>query len=113
MTPETLHQKQVRFALALAKLIWYAQEIGYEVTLGRGFETPESNRLAGGNPKSLHLIRLAQDLNLFKEGVYLRDSNDYKPLGDWWMAQGEDYAWGGTFTKADGNHFSISHGGMS
>jgi hypothetical protein len=109
---KTLHQKQVAFALAIAGLINYAKEIGLEITLGRGFETPDSNRLAGGNPRSLHLIRLAQDLNAFKDNVYLRNKEDYLQLGIWWRSQGPNYAWGGDFASQDANHFSLSHGGM-
>jgi hypothetical protein len=108
----TIHQKQALFAVTLAKLILWATDNGYEITMGRGFESAEANKADAGNPKSLHLIRLAHDLCAFKDGVYLRDTVDYKPLGDWWQAQGKDFAWGGTFTKSDGNHFSFKHGGM-
>jgi hypothetical protein len=106
---------QALFLFGIAKLIIFATKMGYQVTLGRGFVSPEANRAEGGKEHSLHLMKLAQDLCFFKDGVYLRDSADLKIFGDWWKAQGPDHAWGGDFTgltAGDGNHFSIAYQGM-
>jgi hypothetical protein len=56
---------------------------------------------------SLHKDRLAIDLNLFKNQDYLKSTEDYLPLGEYWESIGG--AWGGRFN--DGNHFSLEHNG--
>lgn len=111
----TLSQKQRRFAYLVAKLIEWAYAKGYEVTLGEAFRPPETAQMYAKQGKgivhSLHTIRLAIDLNLFKDGEYLTRSEDYLPLGAYWESLDEDCRWGGRFTHPDGNHFSIEHEG--
>jgi len=51
----------------LGKLIIKAYELGYELTLGEGYDDDGVGHMKG----SMHYIRLAQDLNLFKDGVWL------------------------------------------
>jgi len=68
----------------------------------------ENNGKAGGIRNSLHSKRLAIDLMLFKDGVYLTNSEDYRPLGEFWESIGG--TWGGRFH--DGNHFSCEHEGI-
>lgn len=108
---ETLRQKQSRFALMLADLLLQSARMGYEITLGEAYRSPEeATRLAKagkGVVNSLHTQRLAIDLNLFKEGRYLSSSEAHRPLGEWWEEQGG--TWGGRF--GDGNHYSLAHGG--
>lgn len=60
---------------------------------------------------SVHQLGLALDLKLFKDGVYLTSSEDYRELGDWWKTLAPDCRWGGDF-PGDGNHFSIEHNGV-
>lgn len=114
---ETLGQKQRRFLPLLAKLIDFAYAQGYELTEGEGYRTPEQAALnaqhGSGIANSLHILRLAIDLQLFKDGVYLTDSTAYKALGEYWKTLDPDCAWGGDFTtRVDGNHFSLSYGGI-
>lgn len=108
---ETLRQKQSRFALMVAALINQAHVMGYEITLGETYRSEhEARRLAAagkGIVDSLHCQRLAVDINLFRDGVYLVDGTAYQHLGEWWESQGG--SWGGRFN--DGNHFSLAHGG--
>ncbi len=110
---ETLRQKQSRFAQAAARLIQQAAAIGYEVTLGEAYRSPEeAARLAAlgkGIKDSLHTQRLAMDLHLFRNGRLLTSSEQHRPLGEWWEAQHADARWGGRF--GDGNHYSFEHGG--
>lgn len=111
-----LGAKQRKFSLLVAKLITWAYENGYEVTLGEAYRTPEQaaiNAQTGkGISNSLHRIRLAIDLNLFKDGQYLARSEDHKPLGEYWKSLDPLCCWGGDFSRPDGNHYSLTHGGV-
>lgn len=121
-TPEpvpqrTLGQKQRLFVKLLGRLIGWAYENGYELTEGEGYRTPEQAALNAqhhtGIANSLHTLRLAMDYNLFKDGAYLTKTEDYRPLGDYWKSLDPDACWGGDFaTRPDGNHFSITWGGI-
>lgn len=111
-------QQQRLFAQLVARLILRAAEMGYEVTLGEAYRTPEQAALnaakGSGIVHSLHCRRLAIDLNLFRAGVYLTDTESYRPLGMWWLEQHELNRWGGNFSKLqDGNHFSMTRGGFA
>jgi hypothetical protein len=105
----TLRQQQSAFAVLVAELILKATEMGYDVTLGDAYRSPEeAARLAGlgkGVKRSLHTQRLAIDLNLFRAGVYLSSSEAHARLGEWWEKQHPCCRWGGNFTRADGNHY--------
>jgi hypothetical protein len=57
-------------------------------------------------------MRLAVDLNLFKNGQFLTDSEAHRPLGDYWKSLHPDCCWGGDFSKPDGNHYSMQYGGI-
>lgn len=112
----TLGQMQRAFSLNVARLIQFAYNSGYEVTLGEAWRTPEQaarNAKEGtGIRNSLHSKRLAIDLNLFKDGVWLKESKDHLPLGTYWKGLSPDNYWGGDFrTNPDGNHYSMSPDG--
>lgn len=112
---ETIRQKQSRFALGVALLIQKADEMGYSVTFGEAYRTPEQAALNAakgyGISNSLHTERLAIDLNLFKDGRYITDGEGHTELGRWWKSLGQDYRHGGDFTKKDHNHYSITPDG--
>lgn len=104
----TLRQKQSKFARMVADLIVKAYDMGYEVTLGDAYRDPRLFGAMGekkgyGSANSFHKQRLAIDLNLFKDGVFLGFTEAHKPLGEWWESQGG--TWGGRFN--DGNHYSL------
>ena len=94
----SLRKKQSEFAKLVPRLIDKAFELGFEVTLGDAYRDP---RCPYGSKSSRHRSRLAIDLNLFKDGVYLTQTEDHEPLGLWWESQGG--IWGGRFD--DGNHY--------
>lgn len=111
----TLGEKQRLFSKLLGQFLVWCYENGYEVTLGEAQRSIEqavvNSRSGAGIANSLHLIRLAIDLNLFIGGVYQADTDAYKPLGEKWESMGG--AWGGRFTtRPDGNHFSLEHNGV-
>jgi hypothetical protein len=114
---ETLGQRQRRFLPLVGKLIEFAYAQGNELTAGEMYRSPEQAALNAqhgtGIANSLHILRLAVDLQLFKDGVYLTDPAEYKPLGDYWKTLDPDCAWGGDFTTlVDADHFSLSWGGI-
>ena len=114
---ETLGEKQRRFTRLVGLLIEWAYANGYELTFGDAFRSVEQSKLNAAANKgiisSLHCERLAIDLNLFRHGDYLKASEAYAPLGAYWESLGTDCAWGGRFSKPDGNHFSIRFGGRA
>lgn len=110
----TLRQKQSIFARLVPSLINKAYELGYEITLGEAYRSPEEAerlyKLGLGKKNSLHIIKLAIDINLFKDGVYLSSTEAHRELGEFWESLStEQYecCWGGRFS--DGNHYSIRH----
>jgi hypothetical protein len=102
---ETLVSKQQRFIRMVARLIYWAEDHGFRLTFGDAYRDP---RCTYGQPFSLHRKRLAVDLNLFKDGVWLKETEDHLPLGKYWESIGG--SWGGRFN--DGNHYSLEHDGM-
>jgi hypothetical protein len=111
----TLRQKQSLFVQLLAKLIDYAYANGMELTLGEAWRTPEQARRnadAGiGISSSLHIERLAVDLNLFVGGVFIDSSEGHRRLGEYWESLHPNCRWGGRFRKPDGNHYSFTPDG--
>ena len=104
----TLGQKQRLFAQLIGKLIARAYRTGYELSLGDAHRSViEATRL--GFPRSLHTAKLAIDLNLFRDGRYLKSTEAHRSLGEWWEKQHQLCRWGGRF--GDGNHYSLEHGG--
>lgn len=106
-----LRSKQYKFTRMVADLILQASSMGYEVTLGDAYRDPRLHGQMGekkgyGHIRSYHKLRLAIDLNLFKDGVYLEGTEAHRPLGEWWESQGG--TWGGRFN--DGNHYSLGEG---
>lgn len=112
----TLNEKQVAFTVLVARLILHAQSLDYGLTFGEAWRTPEMAAIYAkrgtGSKTSLHLDRLAVDLNLFQDGQWLTTTLAHEPLGLWWEAQSTptlQCCWGGRFN--DANHYSVAHGG--
>ena len=98
----SLRSKQSLFALLVSVLIQKAYAMGYEITFGDAWAYD------GHRQGSLHYIRLAIDLNLFRDGEYLTRTEDHQELGEYWESLGG--SWGGRF--GDGNHYSWEHEGV-
>ncbi len=105
--PATLRQKQSLFAWLslLLELKMWAE--GYETTVGSAKRPMNSDF---GHPRSTHKFQLAKDINLFLDGVYLRETADHERFGLWWEQQHPLCRWGGRF--GDGNHYSLEHNGV-
>lgn len=63
-----------------------------------------------GIKNSVHRNRLAEDLQLFKDGIWLEDASHYIPFGAWWKIQHPAARWGGDWGDAD--HFSFEYRGV-
>jgi len=109
----TLREKQSTFVSLVAQLILEANRRGYELTFAEAYRPPEQAALMAkqgkGIKKSLHIDRLAIDLNLFKNGKFLSSSDDHEELGNYWESLHPLTRWGGRF--GDGNHYSLEHEG--
>ena len=92
----------------LALLILHAEQLGYQLTLSRGYASEAANKADGGHKTSLHTQRLAQDYNLFKDGKYLSDGSGHDVLHDFWDSIG-----GAPRIVKDLNHYSKADGGMT
>ena len=109
----TLLQAQFKFSKMVARLLLKAEALGYGVSLGDAYRDARvfgkiGEQIGYGESRSAHKQRLAIDLNLFKDGVYLQGTEAHKELGVWWESQGG--SWGGRFN--DGNHYALEHGGI-
>lgn len=109
-----LGDKQRVFTIMIAELIQYAYAEGYELTVGDFYREPKLHGTFGvknsySAARSVHKVRLAADLNLFKDGKYLTSTEDHKFLGEYWEAMGG--TWGGRFSSPDGNHYSLPYQG--
>lgn len=93
----SLRNQQSTFVQMVADLILFAYDHGYELTFGDAYATD------GHVENSRHYSRLAIDLNLFKDGIYLTETDDHRELGEYWESIGG--SWGGRFR--DGNHYSL------
>ena len=100
----------------VGELLRWIYANGYSVTFGDAYRDPRVFGKLGlkkgyGRKSSNHKIRLAIDLHLFKKingnWVYMKDTKDHKPVGEYWESLGG--TWGGRFN--DGNHYSLSHNG--
>ncbi len=94
-----LNNQQFQFTHMVGQLIDFIYKNGYTATFGDAYAT------SGHINRSKHYDRLAVDLNLFRDGNYLTDTDLYRPLGSFWKAIGG--TWGGDFRSKDGNHFSL------
>lgn len=109
-----LGEAQEEFLYLVGKLINKIYELGYKGRLGEGLRTPEQAAIYASKGKgianSLHTAKLAIDINVFKDGVWLTEGEQFKELGEYWESLSPRCNWGGRFN--DGNHFSFSWEGM-
>jgi hypothetical protein len=103
----------------LPRLIDKFYELGYTLSLGDAYRDERCNY---GHQNSLHKIRLAIDLNVFKgSSIYpIKNGVEFKEVGEFWESLHTDNRWGGRFGESspgagdgwDGGHFSHTYGGM-
>lgn len=135
----SLGSLQRAFARCLASLEAKILADGFEFTLGEGYRTAEQAAInslslfdrariraileakypvvadaigasiSQGIKNSVHTSRLAQDLNLFKDGEFLIKPEDYTPFGEYWKTLHPLARFGGDF--GDYDHFSFQWNG--
>ena len=104
--------EQADFLLDVGRLVQKATELGFQVTAGELYRTPEQQEIyvKTGRSKtmqSLHLQRRAVDLNFFKDGKLVYDKAVLAPLGAYWESLHPLNSWGGNGIKlVDVPHFS-------
>ena len=109
----TLQQKQTLFAENISLLISHIFSKKYSVTFGEAWRTPEQAEIYAKEGKgivhSLHIKRLAIDLNLFdSEGKYVDNKLEYEQFGTMWKRFNPANRWGGDFEHlVDLNHFEM------
>jgi len=113
-----LSEHQQEFALHIGYLLQHINAAGYTCAFGDAYRSPKAFGGMGekgpeGRDKSAHKQCLAVDLNLFKNGVYLEDTEDHRPFGEYWKALHALNRWGGDFSNKDGNHYSRWHKGIA
>lgn len=107
----SLVQEQAAFLLDVCKLIPYATELGFTVTGGELFRTPEQQAIHVKAGRSMtmnsnHLKRCAIDLNFIRGGTLIWDKEILAPLGSYWESLSPKNRWGGNFKNfRDVPHF--------
>lgn len=103
-----LLELQQEHTVRIGEFIGRLTLLGYGITQGESWRTPEMVAIYAksgkGSKNSLHPDRLANDLNLFKNGKLLTKTEEYQEAGELWESMGG--TWGGRFL--DGNHFSTA-----
>jgi len=110
-----LLELQFEFARMIPKLFNEVFLLGFECTEGDAFRDPRVHgelgvKLGYGHKNSAHKNKLAIDINLFKAGKFLGDTEAHRLIGEWWEQQHPLARWGGRF--ADGNHYSFEYKGI-
>lgn len=107
-----LSKLQQQFSVCSAKLVLYADSLGYGLTKGDSYRDPrvhgkfgEKNSYAAAF--SVHKKRLADDFNLFIGRKYIQDGQHeaWAKLGEFWESLHPLARWGGRW--GDANHFSF------
>jgi hypothetical protein len=97
----------------IASLIRRAKVLGFDIAIDAAKVDAGLND--GRSDRSLHRLGLAADFNLYRDGVYLRDSEYHADLGKFWKQLHPLNRWGGDFRdkdgNPDGNHYSMEYQG--
>lgn len=100
----TLGQKQEKFSNMIMLLLIHIHALGYQV---RGGHWYRCENCYTGAKNSAHKLKLAFDVNLFKNGEYLTSGKEHEIIHDYWDSIG-----GAPRIPNDLNHYSLSHNGI-
>ncbi len=111
----TLGEKQELFSRMIPLLYLYAQFHGYQIRTGDVFRAPSvfgklGESVGYGHKNSAHKLKLAIDVNLTENGIYLEgiaaaDAHNF--LHTFW-----DMLGGAPRISHDLNHYSLMHEGV-
>lgn len=107
----SLRTEQELFLLDYCKLVEFIFSRGFTCTAGELQRPVEMQKIyvqigRSRTMDSLHIKRLAGDLNIFKDGVYITDKETLKPIGVYWESLSPKNRWGGNFKSfKDCPHF--------
>ena len=106
--------RQEQFCLNAAKLILFINASGYKCTFGETLRTKEQAQIYAKEHKGIvdsnHLYKLAVDLNLFKDGVYITDVKEYKQFADYCLTLNKNNEAGYYFKDKNGKQmFDSGH----
>lgn len=113
----TLSDEQFEFGKDLALLVLYISAIGQKCTIGEVQRTEAQQKLyveAGKSwtMNSKHLKKLAADLNIWIDGVYIgalpasKAAELAEPIGAYWESLRPANTWGGRWS---GRHKDVPH----
>jgi hypothetical protein len=96
-----LLEAQMAFSRDVARLLTYGIEQGFQFTFGEAQRTPEMQAIyvqrgSSKTSNSMHLKKLAVDLNVFKNGA-LCTREEIVPLGRFWESLAQENRWGGSW----------------
>jgi peptidoglycan L-alanyl-D-glutamate endopeptidase CwlK len=96
----SLVTEQAAFFKDVILLLQKADELGFVVTGGELFRTPEQQEIYVMTGRSTtmtsnHLRRCAIDLNIFKDDILVYDIEILRPLGEYWKSLNSKNDWGG------------------
>lgn len=119
---DKLFKKQSTFTFNIHRLIEQAYKLGFQLSIGEAYRTPELQnslsiqeiRLA---PDRAHMKRLAVDFVIIKDNFmlfqdpfqYKHDSEICKSLIDYWLSLNTMNEWGGNFKEElfEPRHFEM------
>jgi hypothetical protein len=116
----TYREARAQFTKNVAKLIQYAEDQGYEMGIKYCYRCEDC---PVGILLSSHKLALAVDMDLWRNGKYLRSTKAHHIFGQYWKALHPLARWGGDFkprivngkkkSRKDGNHYSFLYWGRS
>lgn len=109
----SLGKKQEVFTLNVAKLIFFANEMGFSCRARELQRTQEEQKkyVEQGKSKTMksnHLNSTAIDIYFTKDGKIIENKEDLQELGDYWESLNEKNKWGGNYKSFyDAPHFEM------
>jgi len=90
----TFGEKRKLFTKLICEHVLWLLAEGFEVTFDEGLDRlTEKDRTSDHMKNSLHGVGLAQDLNLFINGVWLTTTESHKRSGEKWESRHELCRW--------------------
>ena len=111
-----LGEQQELFSILISQHILWLYKMDYKIRGGDWFRDPRSHGKVGekgpyGKAFSMHKSKCAMDLNLFKDGKFLKKTEDHRESGEMWESRHILCYWGGRVD--DGNHYSLTRDGRA